>query len=68
MLDNQKFENKNKLTNIDFGSASPTEMAASIPEPRTFKEKRQYIQTKPNNIDFDQARANEMIMYEHAAE
>lgn len=50
-LSGQKYENKNKVSNINFGSITPTQMFAAETSPRTFKEKRNTVTTKPNQLD-----------------
>ena len=63
-----KYENKNKITNIDFGSTTPTQMQAQEPEPRTFKEKRRLVTEKPNMLDQEKAMDQEERFNEANAE
>lgn len=66
-LSGQKYENKNKVSNINFGSITPTQMFAAETSPRTFKEKRNTVTTKPNQLDQAQALVDEITFFEAEA-
>ena len=65
MLDGLKYENKNLKQNIDFGTATPTEMFAEQKEPKTFKEKRKAVALKPNILDQERALIQEENILEN---
>ena len=54
--------------NIDFGSATPTQMIASEVQPTSFKEKRQMYTEKPTIVDQHKAWNDEIAFYEAEAE
>ena len=62
-LSGQKYENKNKLNNIDFGSATPTQMLAAEVQPKSFKDKRQMYTEKPTIVDQKKAWNDEIEFF-----